>query len=342
MGTSAGAGNSSGLGWWAATMNGALYEESSPPIHQSASPFVIQQQQQQQQQTSSNQQQQQQQPTTPTSPAGASGNSTTGGGGAGAGAVAAPSGSSTSPSASSVASNSTAGPLHIPAKRPSTYGEISGEISVSCVDPPSGSSVIRHSHSSGGSQSGWSYSPHHPQDSHYAATPADSLNHHQTYGANPTYYTLADPTSTGSPRDPNNRKLPSSFWSPAAVTTGSTASTDYKSYNSISGSAATTASSTGGSSSGSAADPAVSCHQSFSQSAAARSGWYPPYHHHPVDTAAHHHSQYLTTSATDDRGRVPGMVTDFAHDSYTGLRTGYSSTEPVTSSPYPPPGKHQL
>lgn len=219
--------------------------------------------------------------------------------------------------------------------------------------------VIRHSHSSSaGSQAGWSYSPHHPQESHYSSA-ADSLNHHQTYGGNnpPTYYNLAaDPTSTsGSSRD--NRKAGTlSFWSPAAATAGSAtagSTSDYKSYNSAG--VATTSSSTGAGSSSAAtgaADPAVSsCHQSFSQS------WcnYAPYttarHHHPVDTAGHHHPHtqagvpYLTPSAADDRGRVTAAMVAaegaFPHDGYGGLRN-YGAPEPVTSSPYPPPGKHRL
>nr|XP_012154367.1 PREDICTED: homeobox protein Hox-D9a [Megachile rotundata] len=123
----------------------------------------------------------------------------------------------------------------------------------------------------------------------------------------------------------------------------------YTSYNSAG--VATTSSSTGAGSSSVAsgvADPAVSsCHQSFSQS------WcnYAPYttarHHHPVDTAGHHHPHsqagvpYLTPSAADDRGRVTAAMvaaeSAFPHDGYGGLRN-YGAPEPVTSSPYPPPG----
>ncbi|XP_046145778.1 homeobox protein abdominal-B-like isoform X2 [Osmia bicornis bicornis] len=328
---------------------------SPPPVPPTASSLVSIQQQQQQQATSTPGSHQQ--ATTPTSPAAPASATTT--------VPPAPtaSASSTSPSASSVASNSGPGPLHIPAKRltatpaGSSYGE------VGCVDssaaPAAGpAGVIRHSHSSSaGSQGGWSYSPHHPQESHYSsAAAADSLNHHQTYGGNnpPTYYNLAaDPTSTsGSSRD--NRKAGTlSFWSPAAATAGSAvtpgAASDYKSYNSVG--SATTSSSTGAGSSSvpsGVTDPAVSsCHQSFSQS------WcnYAPYttarHHHPVDTAGHHHPHsqagvpYLTPSAADDRGRVTAAMVAaegaFPHDGYGGLRN-YGAPEPVTSSPYPPPG----
>ncbi|XP_076377820.1 uncharacterized protein LOC117223952 isoform X3 [Megalopta genalis] len=327
---------------------------SPPQVPPTASSLVsIQQQQQQQQATSTPGSHQQ--ATTPTSPAVPASSAAT--------APPAPtaSASSTSPSASSVASNSAPGPLHIPAKRltatpaASSYGEV-GCVESSGAPAAGPAGVIRHSHSSSaGSQGGWSYSPHHPQDSHYssAAAAGDSLNHHQTYGGNnpPTYYNLAaDPTSTsGSARD--NRKAAGSlsFWSPAAATAGSAASvaspTDYKSYNSAG--AATTSSSTGGSSSvaSGATDSGVSsCHQSFSQS------WcnYAPYssaRHHPVDTAGHHHPHspagvpYLTPSAADDRGRVAAaMVAEgaFPHDGYGGLRN-YGAPEPVTSSPYPPP-----
>ncbi|XP_076162491.1 uncharacterized protein LOC143144217 isoform X1 [Ptiloglossa arizonensis] len=351
MGTATGAGNSTGVTWWA-MMNGSLYEDSPPPVPPTPSSLVsIQQQQQQPTATPGSHQQS----TAPTSPAAPSSSATT--------APPAPtaSASSTSPSASSVASNSAPGPLHIPAKRltatpaASSYGEV-GCVESTAAPAAGPAGVIRHSHSSSaGSQAGWSYSPHHPQDSHYssAAAAGDSLNHHQTYGGNnpPTYYNLAaDPTSTsGSSRD--NRKAGTlSFWSPAAATAGSPGTgasvSDYKSYNSVG--AATTSSSTGGSSSVATgvADPAVSsCHQSFSQS------WcnYAPYttarHHHPVDTAGHHHPHsqpgvpYLTPSAADDRGRVTAaMVAEgaFPHDGYGGLRN-YGAPESVTSSPYPPP-----
>ncbi|XP_043482542.1 homeobox protein abdominal-B-like isoform X2 [Leptopilina heterotoma] len=261
--------------------------------------------------------------------------------------------SSTSPSASSVASNSAAGPLHIPAKRltatpvGSTYGD------VTCVEPsgtPVGAGVIRHSHSSSaGSQGGWSYSPHHPQDTHYTSSAgAESLNHHQAYGgANPpTYYNLAaDPSSTsGSSRD--NRKSSSvGFWSPAATSIAGSTS-DYKSYNS--GGVATTTPSTGGSSSGAVGttDPTVSCHQSFSQSWCNYSPYTTARHHHPVDSLGHHHAHsqasvsYLTPSAADDRGRMAAaaMVAEtFPHDGYNPIRN-YGSAEPVSSSPYPPSG----
>ncbi|XP_066582382.1 homeobox protein abdominal-B isoform X2 [Prorops nasuta] len=337
MGAATGAGNSNGVTWWT-MMNGALYEDSPPPVPPTSLVSI-------QQQQSTSTPGSHQQATTPTSPGAPASSNTT--------AQSAPtaSASSTSPSASSVASNSAAGPLHIPAKRltatpatGNTYGE------VSCVDsgpPGSGSGVIRHSHSSSGSQAAgaaWNYSPHHHQDSHYPAS-SDSLNHHQSYGGNhpPTYYNLAaDPTSTSS-SSRDNRKTSGVFWSPVAVTAGSTP--DYKPYNS--GGASTTTSSAGGSSSGGGGttDPSVSsCHQSFSQT------WcgYPPYSRAPppVDTTAHHlpHSQVAPSgvaylpSAADDRGRVAAMVAaegPFSHDTYSGLRN-YGAPESVTPSSYPP------
>uniref|UniRef100_A0A6V7JC95 Uncharacterized protein n=1 Tax=Bracon brevicornis TaxID=1563983 RepID=A0A6V7JC95_9HYME len=351
MATATAAGNSTGVNWWT-MMNGGgtLYEESPPSVAPTLSLVSIQQQQ-----TSTPGSHQQ--ATTPNSPP------SSGAAGAGASAPAA-SASSTSPSASSVASNS-AGPLHIPAKRPTPVGSGATYAEVSCVEPSTSTSgVIRHSHSSG-SQGGWSYSPHNPQDSHYSASSTaaagatDSLNHHQGYGGGnpPTYYNLAD---SGTPSSRDNRKAGLSFWSPAATasTPGSAGSAgsgngtsagaggtapEYK-YNPASAGATTTSSA---SSVPSGADPAVStCHQNFTQS------WcnyaYTGSRHHPIDTAPHHHhphSQagvpYLTPSAADDRGRVAAMVESaFPHDSYSGLRN-YAS-EPVTSSPYPTPGKHQL
>lgn len=353
MGAGAGAGNSAGVTWWA-MMNSSLYEDSPPPVPPTSSLVPIQQQQQTSTPVSH------QQASTPTSP------------GAPVSAGTAPppptaSASSTSPSASSVTSNSAAGPLHIPAKRltatpggGSTYGE------VPCVEPSGASTgaggVIRHSHSStAGSQAGWSYSPHHPQDGHYSsAGPGDPLNHHQAYGgANPpTYYNLAaDPSSaTGSSRDSRKAAAALSFWSPAAVSassggTGGPAPSDYKSYNSTGGAATATSSAGGGSSSAAGTgDPAVSCHQSFSQSWCNYSPYTTSRHHHPVDTASHHHPHtqpgipYLTPSAADDRGRAAAAMVAaegaFPHDGYGSLRN-YGAPEPVASSPYPPPGKHQ-
>ncbi|XP_031784752.1 homeobox protein abdominal-B isoform X1 [Nasonia vitripennis] len=354
---------------------------SPPPVAPTSTLISLQQQQQQQQQSSNPGSHQQQQASTPTSPGAPSSANTSQQQQQPSQTASA---SSTSPSASSVASNSTTGPLHIPAKRLTAtpvQGQVSGSgngagyADVNCApgEPNGGvvqpGSVIRHSHSTGSSQgtgpTGWaSYSPHHPQESHYstaAGTPQDSLNHHQAYGGTnpPTYYTnlASDPSGTGAPganqqassRDQRKASSLTSFWSPAASTTG-TGAGDYKSYNSgaggTGGNIATTTSSTGSS----GADPAVSCHQSFSQS------WcnYPPYstsrHHHSVDSAAaaaaaHHHAHsqagvsYLTPSAADDRGRVAAaMVAEaaFPHDGYGGLRN-YGAPEPVTSSPYPPP-----
>ncbi|KAK0174611.1 hypothetical protein PV327_010369 [Microctonus hyperodae] len=345
MAAATGAGNSTGVTWWA-MMNGGVYEESPPPLPPAASSLIsIQHQQQQQTSTPGSLQQ----ATTPTSPSAPSSAAT-----ATAPAQAA-SASSTSPSASSVTSNSAAGPLHIPAKRltatpvgGTTYGE------VNCVEAPGApgatAGVIRHSHSSsGGSQGGWSYSPHNPQDTyHSSAATADSLNHHQAYGGTnpPTYYNLAD-SGTGSSRDTRKSGSALSFWSPATASagpgTGGGTTSDYKSYNPAS--AGGTVTSSAASSGPIGADPAVStCHQSFPQS------WcnYPPYastrHHHPVDTVSHHHPHsqagvpYLTPSATEDRGRVAAMVaaeSAFPHDGYGGLRN--YAPEPVTSSPYPTP-----
>lgn len=327
---------------------GSIYEESPPPT---SSLVTIQHHQHSTPTPGSHHQ-----PTTPTSPGAPSSAATA------SAPVATASASSTSPSASSVASNSAAGPLHIPAKRPSatpvsgtTYGE------VSCVETTGTSlnGVIRHSHSSSAaSQGGWSYSPHNPQESHYpSAATADSLNHHQAYGGGnpPTYYNLADSGTTSTRDNRSKAGTALSFWSPATAGTGAAAAaaavaaaavatTEYK-YNIASAGGITTSA---GSTSAGASDPAVStCHQSFSQS------WCNPYpypsarHHHSVDSAAHHHPHsgsgvsYLTPSAADDRGRVAAMVaaeTAFPHDGYGGLR---NYPEPVSSSPYTTPGKHQ-
>ncbi|XP_057325580.1 homeobox protein abdominal-B-like isoform X1 [Microplitis mediator] len=346
MGTATGAGNSTGVTWWA-MMNGGVYEESPPPIPPPASSLIsIHQQHQQQTSTPGSHQQ----ATTPSSPGAPS--SVT----ASAPAPTA-SASSTSPSASSVASNSATGPLHIPAKRltatpiaGTTYGE------VNCVEGSgvtgTTTGVIRHSHSSSaGSQAGWtSYSPHNPQEAyHSSAATADALNHHQAYGGTnpPTYYNLAD-SGIGSSRDSRKSSSALSFWSPATASSGTAATgatnSDYKSYNSAStgGTAATSsAASTAG-----ATDPAVSTgHQSFSQSWCNYSPYASARHHHSVDTSHHHpHSQagvpYLTSSAPDERGRMAAMVaaeSAFPHDGYGSLRN-YGAPEPVASSPYTTPG----
>lgn len=331
-------------------MNGGVYEESPPPIPPPASSLIsIHQQHQQQTSTPGSHQQ----ATTPSSPGAPS--SVT----ASAPAPTA-SASSTSPSASSVASNSATGPLHIPAKRltatpiaGTTYGE------VNCVEGSgvtgTTTGVIRHSHSSSaGSQAGWtSYSPHNPQEAyHSSAATADALNHHQAYGGTnpPTYYNLAD-SGIGSSRDSRKSSSALSFWSPATASSGPAATgatnSDYKSYNSAStgGTAATSsAASTAG-----ATDPTVSTgHQSFSQSWCNYSPYASARHHHSVDTSHHHpHSQagvsYLTSSAPDERGRMAAMVaaeSAFPHDGYGSLRN-YGAPEPVASSPYTTPGKHQ-
>ncbi|XP_034949557.1 homeobox protein abdominal-B isoform X2 [Chelonus insularis] len=340
MGPGTGAGNTTGVTWWS-MMNGGPYEESPPPIPPLASSLLSIQHQQTSTPGSH------QQATTPSSP-GAPSSVTA--------AAPAPtaSASSTSPSASSVASNSAAGPLHIPAKRltatpvgGTTYSE------VNCVDtagaPGSTAGVIRHSHSSSaGSQSGWSYSPHNPQEAyHSTAATADSLNHHQTYGGTnpPTYYNLAD-SGIGSSRDSRSK---SGFWSPATASSGPTTTsgtpTEYK-YNPASAGGPATSSASSASGPTGALDPAVStCHQSFSQSWCNYSPYTSTRHHHAVETAHHHaHSQagvpYLASSAPDDRGRVAAMVaaeSAFPHDSYGSLRN-YGGPEPVTSSPYPTPG----
>lgn len=344
MAAATGAGNSTGVTWWA-MMNGGIYEESTPPIPPTSSLVSLHHHHHQQQQTSTPGSHQQ--ASTPTSPGAPSSAATA------AAPAATASASSTSPSASSVASNSAAGPLHIPAKRltatpvgGTTYGE------VNCVESTPGTTagVIRHSHSSSAGSQGWSYSPHNPQEAyHSSAATADALNHHQTYGGTnpPTYYNLAD---SGSSRD--NRKAGSalSFWSPATASTGTGSTSDYKSYNSAStGGGGTTTSSAASGATG-ATDPAVTCHQSFSQSWCNYSPYASTRHHHPVDTAPHHHPHsqagvpYLTPSATDDRGRVAAICaaeSAFPHDSYGSLRN-YGAPEPVTSSPYPTPGKDRL
>lgn len=217
--------------------------------------------------------------------------------------------SSSSPA--SVTSNSgSAGPLHIPAKRLGSAGGY-GE----CAEP----SVIRHSHHG----QPWNYSP---SDNHHAgATAFEStvgLNHHQ-YANAPTYYNLAaDPTGG---RD--SRKGALSFWSPAA-TAAAGGTPEYK-YSAVSAA-------------GPSADPTVSsCHQSFSSSS-----WcnYSPYSsaasRHHVD--AHQPVPYLTPA--DERNRVvaaAAMAAEsagfaHAHDGGYGLRN-YAS-EPLPSTPYPPPG----
>lgn len=386
MGTVTGTGNSTGLTWWN-MMNGVPYEDSPPPVAPTSTLVSLQQHHQQANSAVSHQQQQQQQqastPTSPGAPSSANTNQQQ--------SVPTASASSTSPSASSVASNSATGPLHIPAKRltatpvqaqqqqqqQQTPGSASSYTDVGCVpgsEATGNNGVIRHSHSTGSSGTGWpNYSPHHTQESsHYAGQ--DSLTtHHQGYGgANPpTYYTNLATDPSGGPGTPGggaasrDRKGSSlSFWSPAASTTatgagsaGSDYKTDYKTeykYNAAGGNAivaATTTSSTGATA---GSDPAVSCHQSFAQS------WcnYPPYstsrhHHAAVDSAAaaavHHQAHphatgvpsYLTASAADDRNRVAAAMEAAAYDGYGGLRN-YGAPEPVTSSPYPPPGKHRL
>ncbi|CAB0033351.1 unnamed protein product [Trichogramma brassicae] len=336
-------------------MNGAPYEDSPPPVTAPATTLVPlhqqhqqqtavnQQQQQQQQQAAVNQQQQQQgsSPTSPGVPSSAATNQQQ---------QPAPA-SSSSPSASSVASNGTTGPLHIPAKRltATPVGQTSAGSAYGDVGCEPNGGVIRHS--TAGNGQGWSnYSPHHQQaqDGHYVGSGADSLNHHQSYGgANPpTYYTnLANDPSTTPTRD---RKVGLNFWSPvgaSGATTGSgsaalTATTTEYKYNPAAAGIATTSSSTGSSSVAAATDQTVSSHPSFSQ------GWgnyyaSPRHHHGGIDGAAfgaHHHSQaYLTSSTTDDKSRVASMAeAAFSHDSYGGLRN--YCPEPVTSSPYPPPG----
>ncbi|KAL7286773.1 hypothetical protein TKK_0018918 [Trichogramma kaykai] len=354
MGTATGAGNSAGLTSWWNMMNGAPYEDSPPPVTAPATSLVPlhqqhqqqtavnQQQQQQQQQAAVNQQQQQQgsSPTSPGVPSSAATNQQQ---------QPAPA-SSSSPSASSVASNGTTGPLHIPAKRltATPVGQTSAGSAYGDVGCEPNGGVIRHS--TAGNGQGWSnYSPHHQQaqDGHYVGSGADSLNHHQSYGgANPpTYYTnLANDPSTTPTRD---RKVGLNFWSPvgaSGATTGSgsaalTATTTEYKYNPAAAGIATTSSSTGSSSVAAATDQTVSSHPSFSQ------GWgnyyaSPRHHHGSIDGAAfgaHHHSQaYLTSSTTDDKSRVASMAeAAFSHDSYGGLRN--YCPEPVTSSPYPPP-----
>ncbi|XP_017768232.1 PREDICTED: homeobox protein abdominal-B-like isoform X2 [Nicrophorus vespilloides] len=236
---------------------------------------------------------------------------------AAAAAPAATTSATSSSSPASVTSNSGSGgggPLHIPAKRLTTtsgYGE--------CAE----SSVIRHSHHG----QPWNYSP---SDNHHAGAtafePTVGLNHHQ-YPNAPTYYNLAaDPTGG---RD-SRKAAPLSFWSPAATAAaaggGGGGTPEYK-YSAVSAA-------------GPSADPAVSsCHQSFSSSS-----WcnYSPYSsaasRHHID--AHQPVPYLTPA--DERNRVAtAMVAEsasfaaHAHDGY-GLRN-YAS-EPVPSTPYPPPG----
>lgn len=222
--------------------------------------------------------------------------------------------SSTSPSSVTSNNGSGTGPLHIPAKRPSTYG--TGD----CVDPAGG--VIRHGHGQT-----WSYSPaDHGSTPSFEPTPG--LNHHQ-YNNTPTYYNLAT-------EDRKPGTALSSFWPPTAASAAASAggNTDYK-YDYKTASA------------GPSTDPLAvsSCHQNFS--AAAQSCWnYSPYSStrgHHVD--AHHHPHqpvpYLTTP--DDRGTTAAVAAmaaadAFRHEGY-GIGRNYAP-DPVQSSPYPPPGKY--
>lgn len=254
-------------------MNGGLYEESPPPAPQSAA--------------------------TPISNSGMTSPATV------PPPTATTSATSSSSPASVTSNSGSAGPLHIPAKRLTGYGE--------CAEP----SVIRHSHHG----QPWNYSP---TDNHHAGATAfepTGLNHHQ-YANAPTYYNLATDPSGG--RD--SRKAALSFWSPAATAAGGTP--EYK-YSSVSAA-------------GPSADPTVSsCHQSFSSSSWCNYSPYSSASRHHVE--AHQPVPYLTPG--DERGRVAAtaaLVAEsagfaHAHDGGYGLRN--YAPEPVPSTPYPPPGK---
>nr|QKG86318.1 abdominal-B [Harmonia axyridis] len=208
--------------------------------------------------------------------------------------------SSSSPASVTSNSGGSAGPLQIPAKRlSSVYGD--------CPEP----GVIRHSHHS----QPWNYSP---SENHHAGSGAFDvgLNHHQ-YANTPTYYNLAsDPAAGGDSRGAASLSL----WSPMATAAGVTPKYEYSSVPSA----------------GPSADPSVSsCHQNFSSP-----GWcgYSPYtagsRHH---VEAHQAVSYLPS---DDRGRAVAAMAEgasfaHAHDGGYGLRN-YGS-EPVPSTPYPPP-----
>lgn len=174
------------------------------------------------------------------------------------------------------------------------------------VDPASG--VIRHP----GSQP-WNYSP----AENYSATafePPTGLSHHQ-YSTASNYYNLpSDPTSRDS------RKL--NFW-PPAVTASPTS--DFKYNSSVSATNPTDPSSVS------------ACHQSFT----AQTPWcnaYSSASRHHVDHHGHQSVPYIQEESRRAAAAAAMVADGFPHDSYSSLRS-YGASDPVPTTPYPPPGK---
>lgn len=220
--------------------------------------------------------------------------------------------SSTSPS--SVTSNS--GPLHIPAKRLVTsYGGAAAD----CVDggggvnssAAGGGSVIRHPHH--GSQPPWNYSPvEHP-------SPATAFDQYNSAVAASTYSNLvADPIGSRDGRKPAG----SLFWSPAA--SAANAAPEYK-YTPASAAAAA----------------AAGCGEqaAFAQSWCGYSA-YSPASRHYSESHHSHHAQPVPYLSSEERIRTATeSAVPFAHDSYPLRNYPPPPADPLTSSPYQPPGK---
>lgn len=220
--------------------------------------------------------------------------------------------SSTSPS--SVTSNS--GPLHIPAKR-----LVSSYSSADCVDGASagsggasnsasggGGSVIRHPHH--GSQP-WNYSPvEHP-------SPATAFDQYNSAAA--TYSNLvADPIGSRDGRKPAG----SLFWSPAAAAATSAANSapEYK------------YSPAGAGAGGCGEQPA------FAQSWCGYSAYSPHSRHYP-ESHHSHHAQPVPYLSSEERIRsATESAGPFAHDSYPLRNYPPPPTDPLSSTPYAPPG----
>lgn len=222
--------------------------------------------------------------------------------------------SSTSPS--SVTSNS--GPLHIPAKRLVTsYGSAAAD----CVDGGSAGSggasqsagagvgsVIRHPHH--GSQP-WSYSP---GEHASPATAFDQYNSAAAAAAASTYSNLvAEPIGSRDGRKPAG----SLFWSPA--TSAANSGHEYK--YSPAGAAA------------------AGCgEQAFAQGWCGYSAYSPHSRHYPESHHAHHPQPVPYLSSEERIRTATESAVPFAHESYPLRNYPPPPSDPLTSSPYAPPG----